>query len=292
MDIDHLRHFLIVAEAGSLTRAAGRLHLSQPALSAQIRALEADLGTELFQRQARGLRLTPAGDIFRRHAVGIISQVEAARGSVGSLGSLNSGAIAIGGGATATTCLLPEVVRDFHLRHPGIRFTIREAPSRTIVQAVADGELDLGIVTLPVPRQQSGMLTVTPWLVDELVLIAPDAHPLAQRHSFHWQDLHNQQLIAFEHGSAVRNLLDARLAEHRVRPALVMELRSIAAILNMVAAGIGLGFISRLADSSGRGLTCAEQPLSRQLALIERRDHPPSAALAAFRAALLDRTGR
>jgi DNA-binding transcriptional LysR family regulator len=115
----------------------------------------------------------------------------------------------------------------------------------------------------------------------------PRGHPLQRRRSFHWKDLHGQPLIAFESGSAVRLLLDRRLAEHRVEPSVVMELRAIAGITAMVEAGIGLGFVSRLADASGVGLRAADRALSRQLALIERRDRARSAALSAFRAAVL-----
>jgi DNA-binding transcriptional LysR family regulator len=168
-----------------------------------------------------------------------------------------------------------------------VRFAIREAPSRTIVEAVAAGELDLGIVTLPIPAQQAGRLAVEPWLEDELVLLVPRGHPLQRRRSFHWKDLHGQPLIAFESGSAVRLLLDRRLAEHGVAPSLVMELRSIAGVTAMVEAGIGLGFVSRLADAGRHGLRAADRALSRQLALVERKDRARSAALDAFRSALL-----
>jgi DNA-binding transcriptional LysR family regulator len=288
MDTDNLRNFLVLAQTGNMTRAAGRLHLTQPALSGQVKKLEQALGVALFHRQGRGLSLTQAGETFRRYAGDALDLLAAGQEAVGSLGRLASGTLAIGGGATSTTCLLPAIIGPFHSRHPGIRFTIREAPSRTIVEAVLAGDLDLGLVTLPLPAAAAGTrLLVEPWLVDELVLLVPPAHPLRRRRRFHWRDLHNQPLIAFESGSAVRQLLDRHLAEHAVAPALVMELRSIASITSMVAAGIGLGFVSRLADASGQGLRCGDRPVARQLALIERRDRSRSSALEAFRASLL-----
>ncbi len=103
------------------------------------------------------------------------------------------------------------------------------------------------------------------------------------------EDLHGQPLIAFESGSAVRQLLDRRLAEHEVLPSVVMELRSIAGITAMVEAGIGLGFVSRFADAGRNGLRAHDHALARTLALIERRDRVRSAALTAFRAALTAR---
>jgi DNA-binding transcriptional LysR family regulator len=288
MDTDLLRNFLVLAQTGNMTRAAARLHLTQPALSAQVKRLESELGATLFHRQGRGLELTHSGETWRRHAADALETLAAGREALGSLGALATGTLAIGGGATSTTCLLPGIIKQFHRRHPGIRFSIREAPSRTIVEAVLAGELDLGLVTLPVPANLAGArLAIQPWLMDELVLLVPRAHPLSGRRRFQWRDLHGQPLIAFESGSAVRQLLDRQLAEHGVSPSVVMELRSIATITSMVAAGIGLGFVSHLADAAGTGLRASDQALSRQLALIERKDRLRSSALTAFRAALL-----
>jgi DNA-binding transcriptional LysR family regulator len=288
MDTVHLANFLLLAQVGNMTRTAARLHLTQPALSGQLKRLEQELGTPLFHRQGRGIALTQAGEEFRRHAADALSRLESGRAALGELGGLRAGAIAIGGGATSTTCLLPRLIGRFHAAHPGIRFTIREAPSRTIAEAVIAGELDLGLVTLPLPGTAAGArLEVTPWLVDELVLLVPPKHPLRRSRRFRWRDLHNQPLIAFESGSAVRSLLDRELAAHGVAPAVVMELRAIASIANMVAAGIGLGFISRFAAESRHGLRCADAPVTRQLALVERRDRLRTPALAEFRDRLL-----
>jgi DNA-binding transcriptional LysR family regulator len=279
MDTTHLRNFLVIAQTGSLTRAATRANLTQPALSGQVRRLEEQVGAPLVQRHGRGLRLTPAGEILRDHAMQALAALDAAREAVGSLGSLTSGTLAIGGGATATAYLLPGILQRFHADHPGVRFSIREAPSRTIAEAVVAGELDAGVVTLPVPEAR---LTITPWLVDELVLLVPPQHPLRRKRAFQWKDLHQQPLIAFEPRSAVRELLDRALTEHDVVPAVVMEVRSIATITAMVEAGIGLGFVSRFADAAQTGLRPADRPLTRQLAVIEPRDRMPSAALQAF----------
>jgi DNA-binding transcriptional LysR family regulator len=286
MDTELLRNFLALANTLNMTRAATVLHLSQPALSGQIHRLEEDLHSELFHRQGRGLALTVAGEAFRRHARDCLEALDAGREALGALGSLTTGTLAIGGGATSTNLLLPPVIKAFHLRHPGVRFAIREAPSSTIVEAVAAGELDLGIVTLPIARN-AARLAVEPWLEDELILLPPPHHPLHGKKVFQWKDLHGQPLIAFESGSAVRQLLDRSLAEHAVSPSVVMELRSIAGITAMVEAGIGLGFVSRCATSDGQGLRAPGRALSRTLAVIERKDRSRSAALSAFRTALL-----
>lgn len=288
MDTDQLAHFLLLAQVGNMTRTAERVHLTQPALSGQIKRLEEELGTPLFHRQGRGLVLTRSGEEFRRHAADVLARLDAARAAIGAEGALAAGAIAIGGGATVTTCLLPRLLGRFHRAHPGVRFSIREAPSRTIAEAVVAGEIDLGVVTMPLPGTAlGGRLEVTPWVTDELVLLVPGRHPLSKRSRFHWQELHNQPLIAFESGSAVRTLLDQALAHHGVQPSVVMELRAIASIANMVANGIGLGFVSRFAAEAKRGLRCADGAITRDLALVERRDRARSPALQEFRDLLL-----
>jgi DNA-binding transcriptional LysR family regulator len=287
MDTDHVQNFLLLAQSCNMTRTAERVHLTQPALSGQIRRLEQDLQATLFHRQGRGLVLTQAGETFRRFAADALSQINAGREALGSLGTLASGAIAIGGGATSTTCILPAIIGAFHARHPGIRFAIREATSRTIATAVLSGELDLGLVTLPLPASiDAARLAVDAWVVDELVLLVPPDHPLRRRRTFRWRDLHNQPLIAFESGSAVRQLLDRQLSDHDVHPSVVMELRAIGTITNMVAAGIGLGFVSRLAAPHAHYLSCAERTLERQIAVIARRDRSRTPATEAFREAL------
>ncbi|MDA3962515.1 MAG: LysR family transcriptional regulator, partial [Planctomycetota bacterium] len=174
METTHLANFLILAQTSNMTRAAERVNLSQPALSGQLRKLEQELGTSLFHRQGRGLVLTAAGETFRSHAADILARLDAARSDLGMSGSLEGGAIAIGGGATAVSCLLPRVISQFRERHPGVRFSIKESPSRAIAEAVLSGELDLGIVTLPLPVTTAGsQLDTTPWLEDELVLLTP-----------------------------------------------------------------------------------------------------------------------
>jgi len=289
MDTQHLANFLLLAQVGNMTRTAQRLHLTQPALSGQVARLEQDLGTPLFHRQGRGLVLTRAGEEFRRHAADIVARLDAARAALGTGGDLAGGAIALGGGATATTCLLPTLLGRFHRAHPEVRFSIREAPSRIIAEAVVAGEIDLGVVTMPLPGSAlGGRLEVTPWVTDELVLLVPARHALSKQTRFHWRDLHNQPLIAFESGSAVRTLLDRALEEHGVQPSVVMELRAIASIANMVANGIGLGFVSRFAREAKRGLRCADGAISRELALVERRDRSRSPTLQKFRQVLLE----
>lgn len=319
LDDGPLKTFLVLASEGKMSRAATLLHRTQPALSAQLARLEEDLGAPLFHRTSKGLVLTDAGRLFHTYAEAALSAVRDGREAVRALAGLERGELVIGGGATATTYLLPAALRDFHHRYPAIRLRVREQGSRAVIDGVLSGELDLGIVTLerqgdagpaPARLRQSG-LAVEPWIEDELMLLVPPGHRLAKKKTYRWSDLANEPLVLFEPGTAVRNLIDQHLLKARVQVVIVMELRSIDAIQQMVRQGIGLGFVSRWSlsgeahpprrmkpqpiprdgpppkDASGPvALRSSEDPLVRELALVTRADRVPSAAARSFIALL------
>lgn len=269
-----------------MTRAAERLHLTQPAVSTQLKKLEEELGQALFHRTPKGLVLTAAGALFRGFVEEALVRLADGAEAVSALAGLERGTLAIGGGATATTYLLPPLLGRFHSRYPAIRIFVREQGSRAVVDAVIAGQLDLGVVTLPI-EDRGGRLVVEPWVDDELRLIVPRGHPLRGRAGFTWAELEGGQLVLFEARTAVRELIDARLAAAGTEVEIVMELRSIESLKQMVEAGIGAAFVSRYAlHGDDAGLRCREGSLTRTLALVHRADRRLSAAAAAFRAEL------
>lgn len=271
-----------------MTRAAQRLGVSQPALSSMLKKLEAEVGAPLLHRTGKGVALTDAGRLFLEHAEEALRSADDAVASVRQLLGLERGMIRLGGGATATTYLLPRVVSAFRKRHPALRFYIREAGSSAVAQSVLAGELDLGIVTLPLRGPGAEDLMTIELARDELRLIVPPRHGLAGRKSFRWADLHGAPLVAFEAGSAVRELIDAGAAAASVSLDIAMELRSIDSIKQMVAAGIGVAFVSRFALKEGEGLTCRDAKLSRTLAIVRRKDRVPSPGAAEFERSLAE----
>jgi DNA-binding transcriptional LysR family regulator len=288
MEISQLRAFLMIAREGHMTRAASQLHLTQPAVSAQLAKLEEELGQRLFDRTPTGMVLTEAGVSFRTYVEEALARLEDGRVALDQLIGLQRGSLSVGGGATATTYLLPPILGRFHEENPGIRFFVREQSSQQSVVDVLSGELDLGIVTLPVKtptetRTPSGKLEVEPWVEDELRLIVPPDHPLDAHKSFEWIDLDGQPLVLFEAGSAVRAIIDRRIDETQIGVDIVMELRAIESIKQMVAQGIGAGFVSQFALARPeKGLRCVEQPIRRRLAVIYRSDRTQSPATRAF----------
>lgn len=287
MDLGKLETFLTIAREKNMTRAARRLHLTQPAVSAQLARLEEEVGQELFDRLPTGMELTEAGAVFQGYVKEALSRLEDGRAALDELIGLKRGSLAVGGGATATTYLLPEILGRFHAAHPGIRFFVREQSSQQSVADVLSGQLDLAIVTLPLRGATEhvgvGKLEVIPWVEDELRLIVPPRHEMNRQESFRWEELDRLPLVLFEAGSAVRAIIDQRVAAAQIDVELVMELRAIESIKQMVAQGIGAGFVSQYAlNGVGEGLRCVEDPIRRELAIIYRGDRTRSPAAEAF----------
>jgi DNA-binding transcriptional LysR family regulator len=287
MELTPLRYFQAIARHQHLTRAARELGVTQPALSAMLKKLEKHVGTPLVHRSGRGVALTEPGKAFLAHAEEAIRRAEQAVQIAREMAGLQQGHIRVGAGATATGYILPRVIGAMRQVHPGLRFYIREAGSAAVAEAVASGELDLGIVTLPVHTTNDRAVTTRPLIDDDLRLIVPPGHGLAGKRSFRWSDLAGQPVVAFEAGSAVRELIDAAALAAGVELTVVMELRSIEAIRAMVAAGIGVGLVSRFAIPASEGLTCRDSDLKRKLAIIKPAGRRLSPAAEAFEGMLL-----
>lgn len=305
MELTPLRYFVAIARAGHITRAALSLGVTQPALSASIQRLESEVGAPLLHRTGKGVELTEAGRAFLTHAEETLRAADAAARAVREVMGLERGSIRIGGGATAVAYLLPPVVSALRKSHTGLRFFVREGGSTDVAKAVLSGELDLGIVTLPVAIPGADGLVRVPLVEDELRLIVPPRHALSSAGSragsprkqtrtaeFRWKDLQGEPFVAFEAGTAVRGVVDRAAAAAGVTLSVVMELRSIESIKSMVDAGIGVALVSRFALEGSAGLACRDGKLSRSLALIRRRDRAASPAAEAFEKELLTRVGR
>ncbi|MBN8646122.1 MAG: LysR family transcriptional regulator, partial [Planctomycetes bacterium] len=162
MELTPLRYFRAIAQYGHMTKAARALGVTQPTLSAMLKKLEAEVGAELLHRTGRGVELTEAGRVFLAHAEDAVRRADAGLAAVRQLIGLETGSIRVGGGATATTYLLPPVVSAVRRAHPGLRFYVREAGSNAVSAAVRSGELDMGIVTLPLSSMDAPDLLVIP----------------------------------------------------------------------------------------------------------------------------------
>jgi DNA-binding transcriptional LysR family regulator len=228
MDLLLLRSLLAVADSGAITEAAERIGVSQPALSRRLQQLEQHLGAPLLTRGRKGAQLTEIGKLVEAEARLLVHRYEHLREQVLAHQRLEGGRVRIGGGATAVSFVLPEAIAAFQADYPGIRFQLKEAGSSEVAADVLSGRLELGLVTLPVQARE---LHVRPLVTDRIVLVGRHDHPLAGARRIGIAELAGLAFVGFEAGSAIRQIIDGALREAGVEMNVVMELRSIPAIL-------------------------------------------------------------
>ncbi|MGI9334284.1 MAG: LysR family transcriptional regulator [Gammaproteobacteria bacterium] len=291
MNLLLLRSFLAVADAGTITEAADRMAVTQSALSRRLQQLEEQLGAVVLARGRQGAELTEVGRLVETEARQLTMRYDALRRKIAEQLQLHRGTVRIGGGATVTAHLLPRAIAEFQGRHPGIRFQLKEASSREVAADVAAGQLELGLVTLPVRRHE---LNIRSLLTDEIVLVCGRDHALARKRGVRSEDLAAYGFVGFEAGSAIRMTIDAALRSAGVELEVVMELRSIPSILEMVLATGNPAFVSALGVIDRKGLKRVPVKglsVKRKLGLATRASMPLSVAASAFESLLLRQLG-
>ncbi|MCE9577326.1 MAG: LysR family transcriptional regulator [Deltaproteobacteria bacterium] len=251
MELRHLRYFVAVAEELHFGRAARRLALSQPPLSAAIRELEDELGAALFARTTRSVALTPIGTAFLGRARDVLRRTRDALDDVARAGRGEIGAITVGYATAATYALLPGVVRTFAARHPGLRLTLVELASAAQIAALQNGAIDVGLVCLPVALDG-----VTARVVrrDGLVVALPKGHALAKRAAIPIAALDGQRAVIARQGiePGWTQATSVALARTGVALDVVQEADTKLAVLALVAAGLGVALFASGAAELGR----------------------------------------
>ena len=229
IELRHLRYFLAVAEAAHFTRAAARLHVTQPTLSHQIRQLEGQLGLALFDRVGRRVQLTAAGEMLLPHARKVLRELEEAGKALSELHGLKRGVLKVGMVQTVNACIIPEIVARFSAEHAGIRVTCVEMAVADIEADLEAGKLDLGISFLPPGRKH---LAGEKLFAEQLVAVVAADHRLARRRQLRLRDLSSQPLALLSPKYCTRQLIDRAFAEAGVQPELRVEMNSVASILS------------------------------------------------------------
>jgi DNA-binding transcriptional LysR family regulator len=245
MDFDQLdlRLFHGIAQLSSITRAAEAQHLSLPAASARVKALEAHAGVPLLHREARGVSLTPAGEAFLHHARGILRQTEQLRSELHEYARGLRGHVRIHANTTAVTDILPAVLPAFLHAHPKVNVELQEKQNPEIALGVLDGQADVGIVST---RMDTPGLRAIHFSTDSLVLVVPRGHKFARRKSIAFADTLGEAQVSMHAGSTIRDQL-ARVTAHLGKPLrLRVELSSFDAVCRMVAAGVGIGVVPEM----------------------------------------------
>jgi DNA-binding transcriptional LysR family regulator len=289
MELYQLEYFLEVARQRNFTRAAGRLHLAQAALSEQIRKLEDELGAPLFQRGRRESTLTAAGETLRVHAEALVERASAARRAVQELVGLRGGRLVIGAIPSVSAGLLPAAVSAFRRRHPQVELVISEGTSESVAEGVENGRVEMGIIQHPTP---AGPFEERLLLTETFVLLVPSAHRLARLRSVKLPSLAAESFVFFK-GRARESAL-AACREAGFQPRLACESGELETVRTLVAAGLGLAILPELAAQRARP-ACAlvrlsEPKIERQLLVVTRRGHVPSPAAEEFESLL--RSGR
>lgn len=253
-ELRHLRAFVAVAEAEHVTRAAERLHIAQPALSRQMRQLEAAVGAVLLARVGRGVRLTAAGRAFLEDARGVLAATAAAaararRAERGTAGVLRVGFMEV----ASASGLVPEAVRRFAAAHPDVSIELREMSSGAQIAALGNRELDVGFVCGMVAGQAGGLRAVTV-LADPLVAVLPAQHPLARRRRLAPASLAGERLLMVRRqlGPVMRADVEALFARGGTPARQVQEVSQMQTVVQLAAAGVGIGIVpSSVAASAG-----------------------------------------
>lgn len=240
LDPIRLEVFRAVAREGGFSAAARVLDRSQPAVSQLIGALESDLGQKLFIREGRRVVLTQAGEVLLEHADRILRDVARA---VADVSRTTIRRVALGTTDTLACYLLPPVLAEFRRKHPGVDLRIETRPSPVIAQRVAARELDVGIVTLPIPTT----LTTEVLVAHEDVVIVPREHPLAARKRVRFEDLAEHPLILLDRTTSTRAFIDSELARRGLRPRVAMETTSVEVLIRLVELGFGASVVPAIA---------------------------------------------
>ncbi|RFC43621.1 MAG: DNA-binding transcriptional regulator, LysR family [Verrucomicrobia bacterium] len=282
MELYQLEYFLEAARQRSFTRAAQSLHLAQAALSEQMRKLEAEFGTPFFNRGRRETTLTAAGEVMRRHAEILLTQAGTARREIHDLVELRAGRLLIGAIPSVSACVLPPAIALMRRDHPRIELSLLEGTSEQVAQWVESGRTELGIVQLPAPI---GGFEETPLFTETFTLLVPGTHALANRKTARLGELAGEGFIFYK--GRARDAALAACREAGFEPRIVCESGELDTIRSLVGAALGIALLPELATRAASPnctrLRLAGSPVTRSVALLQRRGQSLSPSAQAFR---------
>ncbi|MGP1382045.1 MAG: LysR family transcriptional regulator [Thainema sp.] len=245
--LDQLRILKAIAVEGSFKRAADSLYVSQPAVSLQVQNLERQLDVPLFDRGGRRAQLTEAGHLLLSYGDRILTLCQETCRAIEDLQNLQGGTLIVGASQTTGTYLLPRMIGLFRQQYPDVAVQLHVHSTRRTSWSVANGQIDLAIIGGEVPPELQDSLNIVPYAEDELALIMPVFHPLANVDLIQKDDLYKLNFIALDSQSTIRKVIDQVLTRSGIetrRLKIEMELNSIEAIKNAVQSGLGVAFVS------------------------------------------------
>lgn len=291
MDLDQLHTFLEIVRLKSFSKAAQTCFRTQPAISAQIRQLEQELNTSLFERLGTRIQLTPAGQIFSDYAGQILDLRRRAQNSINELDRVPRGELIIAANEATCIYVLPTVFSEYKKRFPNVQLLVDRSYGGHVVDAVTDNLADFGFTQLPVQEKK---LQVVPVYSDEIKLLAPAGHVLSAQPRVEPQDILKFPLLLPKSGST-RSKLNQWLEAVESEIQISMELDSTEMIKRFVLAGLGLSFMAASHFQEGvdagqfAAVSLGPEPIIRRLGLVYRKDKALSKAALGFIQSVMDR---
>jgi LysR family transcriptional regulator, transcription activator of glutamate synthase operon len=240
MELRHLRCLVMVADEAHFTRAAQRLRIAQPALSQQIRRLEAELGLPLVERTTRSVRMTAAGRLLVEHARRMLHEADTAVAELEDLRGLRTGRLTIGASQTMGSLDLSLLLAEFHGRYPGVELSVEEDISLALAGALGRDELDLAFLTMAGEAQG---LESRPVATEALVCVLPPGHALAGRAELELGDLESESFVVFRRGATIRQRVDDAAEAGGFTPSVLFETNNVNRMGSLVAAGLGVAVL-------------------------------------------------
>jgi DNA-binding transcriptional LysR family regulator len=240
MDMRQLEMFRAVAEEGAFTAAAERLHVSQSAVSRQLKLLEEELGTLVFHRMGRGVTITGAGQLLLAAAHRISREIDDVVSQISDTKALQRGVLSIGGGMTVCLYILPKLLKKFRAHYKQMELRVTTGSADGILRLLRTREIEIALLTLPIVAAD---LEVVPVLKEEMVIVTAARHALARERSVDPQKLARHPLILFETGSNTRRVVDEFFLAEEIPHNVIMETENVEIIKSMVASGLGVTII-------------------------------------------------
>lgn len=290
---DHkLKVFCTVAETKSFSKTSEIIHLTQPAVSLQIQALEEIYETKLFDRSSSFINLTPSGEILYKYAKDILNLYAEAEKEIGKITGLIKGSITIGASTTIGNYVLPTLIADFRKKHPKIKINVFIGNTKRIVDLLNSGGVDIGLVEGETLKHK---MKTDPIITDELTFIVPPFHPWAKKKVVSILEVTKEPFILREEGSGTRQMIEKYLSSHGINTGdmrIALVLGSTESIKEAVESGMGISIVSKWAArkevkyGSLKLITPKEEKILRNFSLIRQKSAVLSHAVDEFLAYL------
>lgn len=284
MELNQLKYFVTIAESQGFTKAAEVLHISQPALSYQMKRLEEELGTRLFDRGSRRVHCTPDGELFLPLAQAVLVRADEAMRVMREHMGMEAGEVFVGTNPSFGIYVMPQILLSFRKHFPRVRVNVLEAGDSELQRMVTDGQADFAVITAPGAVES---LEMTLLFTEDVLAVLPPFHPLAGRESVALHELAYENFVLTTYSSNVVNDVTEACRRAGFEPRVPYKAGSLEGIRRFILGGLGVAVLPRMAligaETEGLAILPLAEKLTRSISLIQSKDRSiPAAARALF----------